>query len=260
MQSIKKVVIIGAGNLAVNLAMSFHSNGLQIVQIVNRTKANAAKLASKINTSFTDNFNEIDLSADLYVIAVSDEAISAILCKLKLRDKLVVHTAGSVDMNILSTITVNFGVFYPLQTFSTSDIIDFSNIPICLEANSLTNESLLIDLSEKLSNNIQIINTEKRKIIHLSAVIASNFSNYMYLVASDILTENRLSFDLLKPLIQRTAEKIQNHSAHNAMTGPAKRNDNTVINEHIKLLENNKNYQDLYKLISNCINKHFNKI
>ena len=259
MQSIEKIVIIGAGSLATNLAVALHNNGLQILQIVNRTLSNATILAEKVNASYTNNFDKIDLQADLYIIAVSDSIISEISEKLLLKNKLVVHTAGTIDMEIIKSISSNYGVFYPLQTFSKTEIIDLKNIPICIEANSLDNEALLIELGKKISNNIQKTTSEQRKILHISAVFASNFTNYMYLVADKMLSENQLSFDLLKPLIHRTAEKVQTQQPENALTGPARRNDIVVMQAHLQLLENHPEYQKIYKLISDNINKHFHQ-
>lgn len=259
MQSINKIVIIGAGSLATNLAVALHDNGLQILQIVNRTLSNATILAKKVNASFTSDLADINLRADLYIVAVSDNSILEIVKKLFLKDKLVVHTAGTIDMNILKSVAGNYGVFYPLQTFSKAEIIPFDNIPICIEANAKENEILLIDLGKKLSSNIQKITSEQRKILHVSAVFACNFSNYMYLIASKILAENQLSFEILKTLILRTAEKVQTQQPENALTGPARRNDIAVMQEHLQLLKNNSEYQEIYKLISDNISKHFHQ-
>jgi predicted short-subunit dehydrogenase-like oxidoreductase (DUF2520 family) len=257
LQSIEKIVIIGAGSLATNLAIALNNNGLQIIQIVNRTLSNAELIASKINASFTDNFDEINLNADLYIIAVSDDSIHEILKKLLLKDKFIVHTAGSIDMDVIQTISDNYGVFYPLQTFSKTDIISFENIPVCIEANSFENETLLFHLGHKLSGKVQKITSEQRKILHISAVFSCNFTSYMYLIAQEILTENHLSFDILKPLIQRTAEKVQKKHTDIAISGPARRNDNIVMTDHLEYLRNHPEYKEIYQLISKNIIKHF---
>ncbi len=259
MQSIEKIVIIGAGNLAVNLAVALHNNGLQVLQVVNRTLSNAMLLAEKVNASYTDNVDEINLQADLYIIAVSDASISAVLENIHLKRKLVVHTAGTIDMEIINSISDNYGVFYPLQTFSKTENIAFDNIPICIEANFTENEALLMELGKKLSNNVRKITSEQRKILHISAVFACNFSSYMYLIAHKILLENQLPFDILKPLIHRTAEKLQTQQPENALTGPARRNDKEVMQAHLQLLENYPEYQKIYKLISDNIIKHFHQ-
>lgn len=260
MSSIRKIVIIGAGNLATNLAVALHNNGIQILQIVNRTLSNAALLAEKVNSSFTSNFDEINLQADMYIIAVFDSCISEISQKLKLNGKLVVHTSGSIDMEILSYITDNYGVFYPLQTFSKTICIPFDTVPICIEANSLENERLLIQLGQILSKTVRKISSEQRRILHVSAVFACNFTSYMYLVSHQMLDENHLSFDLLKPLIERTAEKIKTIDVEDAVTGPARRNDKVLMMTHLQLLNKYPDYYEIYDIISRNITKHFYKI
>ena len=259
MQSVEKIVIIGAGSLATNLAIAMHNSGINILQIVNRTLPNAIVLAEKVNASFTDNFAEIDRSADLYIIAVSDTSIYDVLQKINLKGKFIVHTAGTIDMDIIKSFSNDFGVFYPLQTFSKTELVTFEKIPICIEANSIENENLLIQLGENLSKNIQKINSEQRKVLHISAVFASNFSSYMYFIAYEILEKNRISFDILKPLILRTAEKVQTLQPESAMTGPARRNDTAVMQVHLDLLSNHTEFKEIYKLISNNIVKHFHQ-
>jgi len=257
---IEKIVIIGAGNVATNLGLALHNNGLKILQIVNRSLANAALLAEKVNATYTQAVEEIDVNADLYIIAVSDSSITEIAKKLHLQGKLIVHTAGSIDMVVLKAVSDRYGVFYPLQTFSKTELIAFDTIPVCIEANSTVNEALLIRLGKKLSKNVQKITSEQRKILHISAVYASNFSNYMYIIAQKMLAENKLSFDLLKPLILRTAEKVQTQLPDHVLTGPAKRNDTEVMKAHLLFLESHPEYQEIYKLISTNIVKHFHKI
>ncbi len=260
MQSIEKIAIIGAGSLATNLAIALHNSGINILQIANRTLPNAIVLAEKVDATFTDNFTEIDKSADLYIIAVSDTSIYDVLRKINLNGKFIVHTAGTIDMDIIKPFSDNFGVFYPLQTFSKTDVVSFDNIPICIEANSIKNEKLLIKLGENLSKDIQKINSVQRKILHVSAVFASNFSSYMYFIAHEILEKNEISFDILKPLILRTAEKIKTHQPESAITGPARRNDIAVMQSHLNLLNEQKEFKEIYKLISNNIIKHFHQI
>ena len=130
MKSIKKIVIIGAGSLATNLALALHNNGLQLIQIVNRTIMNATILAKRVNASFTNNLDEIEQNADLYIIAIADAGISEIIKSMNLIDKLVVHTAGTIEMEVLKSVSCNYGVFYPLQTFSKTDITAFDKIPV----------------------------------------------------------------------------------------------------------------------------------
>ena len=159
MQSVEKTVIIGAGSLAINLAVALHNCGIKILQIANRTLPNAMELAERVNASFTDNFADIDTTADLYILAVSDTSIYDVLKRVNLKGKFIVHTAGTINMNIFKSFSDDFGVFYPLQTFSKTELVTFENIPICIEANSIKNENLLIQLGKNLSQNILKINS-----------------------------------------------------------------------------------------------------
>jgi len=176
--------------------------------------------------------------------------------ELNFKDKLVVHTSGSLPMDVLKEVSSNFGVFYPLQTFSKSRKADFKSIPICIEANTADNENHLVDLGTSISGNVQHINSEERKILHLAAVFACNFPNYMYTIAEQILARNKLDFNFLKPLIEETAAKVQTIDPHNAQTGPAKRGDKIIMNQHLELLKDSPGFKDIYKLISSEILKN----
>jgi len=163
---IEIVVLIGAGNLSTQLALSLFEKGIQVKQVYSRKIESAAELAEKVNASFTNNLAQLLPEADLYVIAVKDSAIHEVLENLRLNDdRLIVHTAGSLSMNMLEGFTTNYGVFYPLQTFSKNRKVDFSEIPVCIEANHPSVFLKLEKLGEKLSNSVNQINSEERKTL-----------------------------------------------------------------------------------------------
>jgi len=192
--------------------------------------------------------------ADLYVIAVKDSAIQEVLENLNLKeDQLIVHTAGSIPMSILEGFSNNYGVFYPLQTFSKSRNIDFSVIPICIESSHPSTFLELEKLAERLSSSVNQINSEERKTLHLAAVFTNNFVNHFYTLGSDILHDKKLDFDLLKPLIRETAEKVQNLHPLEAQTGPAKRNDQHTINAQLKMLHDQPEFQKIYSFVTESI-------
>lgn len=259
MEKISKIVFIGAGNVATNLAIALHNNGISILQVVSRTIESARELSLKVNADFCDNFSEISQNADLYIISVNDDAIFELSEKLNLKGKNIVHTSGSLDISVLCNISDSYGVFYPLQTFSKEDLISFTSIPICIEANNLIFQNQLIELAETISQNVKIINSGEREVLHIAAVFACNFSSYMYLISSDILKDKGLSFDLLKPLIQRTAEKIKSIEPAQAITGPAKRYDIETIKKHKAYLEIFPELKNIYKALSDSIIKYFKK-
>lgn len=246
------VSFIGSGNVASKLAEVFFAAGINISKIYSKTFENAKNLAIKVNATAINSISDFDKNTDIIIISISDKSLYTIDYKQLPANSLICHTSGSVDMQVLNNCT-NYGIFYPLQTFSKHTDIDISNIPFCLEANSEENLNLIWKLAEKLSSNIQKINSEQRKKLHLSAVFACNFTNAMYSVAEDLLEESELDFDILRPLIKETAKKALGNSPHQIQTGPAIRNDDNVMNKHIEELNHSPKYAKLYSLISDII-------
>ncbi|MEI8114559.1 MAG: F420-dependent NADP oxidoreductase [Bacteroidia bacterium] len=251
---IENVVIIGAGNLATQIALALTEKGIQVKQIFSRNLDSARELAEKTGAAYTNDLSALLHEADLYVIAVKDSAIQEVLENLSLdENRMIVHTAGSVPMNILDGFSINYGVFYPVQTFSKNRKIDFLDIPICIEANHPANLMKLQELASKLSSSVHQINSDDRKTLHLAALFANNFVNHFYSIGESLLQNKKLNFDLLKPLIRETAEKIESIPPADAQTGPAKRNDQIVINEHIKMLQDQPDLQKIYRLMTESI-------
>ncbi len=209
MNEIQNIVLIGAGNVATHLGLAIQKTGRKIVQVYSRTETSAKQLADLLNAKFTCEIEEINRKVDLFILSVTDDAVSEIAGKLNLGQKLVVHTSGSLPMDILRKSSENFGVLYPLQTFSKSRSVDFSTVPLCIEANSKDNLQLLEHFANDLSQKVVEVDSEKRKILHLAAVFACNFPNFMYSIAGQILADKGLDFELLRPLILETALKVQ---------------------------------------------------
>jgi predicted short-subunit dehydrogenase-like oxidoreductase (DUF2520 family) len=248
-----KIVIIGAGNVATHLGIALKNSKHTIVQIYSKHKSSARKLANSLKCDYTNFPEKINSDADVYIIAVNDDSIVEVASLLKLNNKIVVHTSGSVELNVLKPTSKNFGVFYPLQTFSKNNHVDFKSIPVCIEASNRATLITLQLLAKSISNNVQKINSEQRKVIHLAAVFANNFSNHLYTISSSILSKANISFDILKPLIEETAKKIKGNHPVNIQTGPAVRHDIKTMNSHLKMLSDNKEYSQLYKMISSSI-------
>jgi predicted short-subunit dehydrogenase-like oxidoreductase (DUF2520 family) len=249
-----KVVLIGSGNVAFHLTNELLKNKqVKVVQLYNRNIENITFFKNKV--PITNQLSELK-NADVYIIAVADKAISELSKKLILKDKLVVHTAGNVALSELQSIS-NKGVFYPLQTFSKDKEIDFSNIPICIEASTKKDLLLLETLAKSISKNCYTINSEQRKNLHVSAVFVNNFVNHLYFIGNEICNEHNIPFNILAPLIKETASKIEVLTPFEAQTGPAKRNDKNTINAHLATL--NKNQQEIYKLLTKSISKTYGK-
>ena len=189
----------------------------------------------------------------MYIIAISDDAISQFSKKLNLKNKLVVHTSGSVQLDDLNC-NANKGVFYPLQSISKHKKINFKKIPICLEAENKIDYSILEKVAKSISKKVFPINSEQRKKLHVAAVFVNNFTNHLYKIGNDICKVNNIDFEILKPLINETAHKIKKLTPSEAQTGPALRNDVKTLSNHLELL--NKNQKEIYNVLTKSIQKN----
>jgi predicted short-subunit dehydrogenase-like oxidoreductase (DUF2520 family) len=255
-----KVIIIGSGNVAQHLIAAFqHSKNTggetELVQVFSRTQNT---LTNVLDTELITSDIENILDADLYIIAVSDDAINTVAAQLPFKNRLVVHTSGSVGLDILDD-NNRRGVFYPLQTFTKNKAVDFKTIPICLESENSTDFRLLDKVAKAISDKVFAINSEQRKALHVAAVFVNNFTNHLYTIGNEICKENQVPFDILKPLILETAQKIMTISPEEGQTGPAKRNDIKTIEAH-QLFLAGKNQSTIYKIITQSIQDHGKKL
>lgn len=250
---------IGAGNLATHLSKAFQNKGFGISQVYSRTGLSAKELANNLSTNYVISTEEIDKNADIYFVTLKDSAVDEVLSHINFNNKLIVHCSGSLPLSAIEKYSENVGVLYPLQTFSKKREVDFSEIPVFIEASSAKNEKLLCDIASQISGSVVVINSDKRKTLHISAVFACNFVNHFYTIASDILKSKNIQFDVLKPLILETARKVQEMHPENAQTGPAIRFDKNIIDSHLHELKDFGDYRELYKSISKSIFEHYNK-
>ncbi len=257
---IKEIVMIGSGNLATNLALALYESHKTIVCVYSRTLENAKTLAERCDCRYTNRLEEIPKTADLYIIAVNDSSIKEISEGLSNLNGIIVHTSGTIPITVFSDQINNHGVFYPLMTFSKYKKVNFTDIPICLEANSVRAIIALHKLANTISNNALEISSERRKMLHLAAVFACNFTNLNYSISDDILQKNQLSFHLLKPLIiEMTRNTFLRKPAEN-QTGPAFREDIETLQTQNELLKSFPEYLEMYNLLSKLIisTKHKN--
>lgn len=252
------IVFIGAGNLAVNLAVALYRKGFRIVQIYSRTEASAKALAEKTNAAWTTDLKEITRKAQLYIVALKDSALIELLPEIVCgkENALLVHTAGSIPLSIWEGQTPHYGVLYPLQTFSKQREVDFSEIPFFIESSHPENTELLMIIASTLSEKVYEVHSEQRRSLHLAAVFACNFTNHMYVLAADLLKECQLPFEIMLPLIDETAWKVHEISPIEAQTGPAVRYDESVIRKHLDMLANNPARKEIYQLLSASIHRY----
>lgn len=229
-----KVLLIGQGNVASHLYKAFSTTENVSVQQIN-----------------SRNLINIPI-VDIIVLAVSDDAISLISKQLGEREELVTHTSGTVNINAIQQ--KRKGVFYPLQSFTKGTEINFSNIPFCLETKHKTDYNLIEELANSISKKSYNISSQQRKKLHLAAVFVNNFTNHMYSIGNEICNSNHVPFEILQPLIEETAKKIQKISPKDAQTGPAKRKDEQTIKNHLEQL--NSQQKEIYKIITKSIQEN----
>ncbi|BBA30321.1 hypothetical protein PMEL_200849 [Prevotella melaninogenica] len=251
-----KVTLIGAGNLATQLGKSLKKTGVTISQVYSRTEESARTLGELLEAEWLTDIKALRDEADVYIFSVKDSALSELItevCKGR-GDKLFLHTAGSMPMSCFEGKALHYGVFYPMQTFSKAKDVCFENIPVFIEGDSAETAEVIRSLANKLSQRVIRLSSADRKYLHLAAVWACNFTNYCYTVASDILSEHGIPFDVMLPLINETTEKIQNISPKEAQTGPAVRGDKNVMSQQLELMSDRTDLQELYKMLSKGIN------
>jgi predicted short-subunit dehydrogenase-like oxidoreductase (DUF2520 family) len=251
-----RITIIGSGNVATHMAAALKNAGHVIVQVYSRDAHNAALLAYHVKAEPITNLAGINADTDLFLVAVKDDIIIPTACQLAGFNKLTIHTSGATSLDDLAAVIPSAGVIYPLQTFSKIREVDFGSVPICIEGTDEKITTQLEELARTVSNNVYRVDSQQRRILHLAAVFACNFPNYLYDTARQLLEQNNLAFDLLRPLILETALKVQTNIPADVQTGPAVRNDEKTMEAHLSLLDNKPDLKMIYELLSQQIIKN----
>ena len=249
-----KIVFVGAGRLATHFASALHSKGHSIVAVYSRTMQSASALCSVVGGTPTDSIADLPADADAYILAVKDSALPQLIPLLQQgrEERPMFHTAGSMPMSVFGE-SGQHGVIYPMQTFSKERAVDFSQIPVFIEANTDAALSVARRLAQSVSTRVTELSSEERRYLHLAAVFACNFANHCYDLSAQILERHGLTFDVMLPLIDETAAKVHDLHPHDAQTGPAVRYDENVINAHMQLLAEMPRLQEVYDLLSGSI-------
>ncbi len=249
-----RVVIIGSGNVASVMGRLIKRNGHEIIQVISRNADHARILAGELQCPFSDNNSSVDMNAEIYLIAVNDGALYELNKSFHLGNKLVLHTAGSVPIDILKDISVNYGVLYPLQSLRKE--IDYqADISILIDGNTEETITLAEDFARTISGTVAKAGDEERLKLHVAAVIVSNFTNHLYALAEEFCERERINFKLLAPLIKETAQRVETYSPALVQTGPALRNDIFTLDKHLRLLANHPRLKYIYLKLTDSIMK-----
>ncbi len=249
-----KISIIGAGNVGWHLANRLFEKGHDIDTVYSRNIKNAIALAARVRTKAIDKLEEIKTDSDLYIFAISDNALAEVAEQLpELKNNLVVHTSGATPSSVFKDHFSRYGVFYPLQTFTKEKKVDFDALPLCLYCNNNADFITIKHIGKSICHNIYEVDDKQRSLLHVAAVFVNNFTNYLYTIGEDILQNEKIDFNILKPLILETAQKIQAHPPAQMQTGPAIRRDSKTIQQHLELLEDNPKYKEIYQMMTQQI-------
>jgi predicted short-subunit dehydrogenase-like oxidoreductase (DUF2520 family) len=250
-----RVVIVGAGNVATVFGRLMAAAGHEIIQVVSSTISNAQSLASQLSCTFSDNLKNLDPTADIYIVAVPDVALQKMKDSFFLGDKLIVHTAGAVSKQMLSNISSQFGVLYPLQSLLKEQIGGLSSIPLLIDANNQSALTAIEKFAFTLSPIVSEVGDDKRLCLHLAAVVVNNFTNHLYTLAADYCSKEGVDFTMLYPLIEETALRLSAHQPRALQTGPASRNDSSTLEKHLQLLNAHPELKKVYQTITESIRK-----
>lgn len=247
------VSFIGAGNVAGALCRRFYDAGIKIGTIVSRSELKGTKLASDCGAKWQTELKFREFH-DIIIVAVPDDSIQDLLNGIDTEEStIIVHTAGSLGLEVFPSRFKHKGVFYPLQTFSGGRRIEFNLLPIFLEASDGTTLEVLRNLAEVTGGIVNLINENQRLLLHVAAVFVNNFTNYMLTAGKTITDKAGLSFSVLEPLIRETIDKAIKKGPEKSQTGPAARNDKGTIEKHINLLSFSADLQKVYLEVTKAI-------
>ncbi len=250
-----RLVCIGSGNLASHIMPALKSKGHEIVQIYGRSRKNKNELAKRLTTISTSSLRRIDKNADAYLFCVSDHAIQSIIEQIPFRlnkNQCAFHFSGTTNAEVLKAFAENYGVTWPIQTFTKGVELKLTSLPFCLTANNKVSEQAAKNIFKGIAK-MTLVNDDQRRTLHLGAVIVNNFTNHLFHLTDEFLEKQNLDFNLLYPLIEETIRKAKLNRASNSQTGPASRNDLSTINQHLKLLKEERSLKSIYKLLTKNI-------
>ncbi len=255
-----KIVGIGTGKLAHQLYPAIQSAGHEIIQVFNRSAKSKEWVENELKTSFTDDPRHLNRGAEIYIMAVSDDAISSLAPELSFPNSFFVHCSGATAISEINGYGVRRGVFYPLLSFDGKESINWKQTPLLIEAQDQGDKVNLEILANSLSKKVFEMDSRQRGLLHLSAVLSQNFSNHLIALAQQVCNESKVPFDLLLPLLDESNKRIQNgEEATDVQTGPAIRKDAKTIDRHLYLLREWPEIREVYRILTASIQNYHNK-
>jgi predicted short-subunit dehydrogenase-like oxidoreductase (DUF2520 family) len=252
-----KISIVGSGNLASHIIPRLLEKGIKVQQLFSRNHSTGKSLAKKHKLDFIEDISLLNLNVDAVILCVSDSSIKELVPNFKNYSGILLHTSGTAPISDLNKHKGNNGVLYPLQTFSPKVKVNWNEIPVFVEGNNPATEKKLLRLAKRLSKKSYVLSSDQRKELHLAAVFVNNFVNACYTIAHAHLQKKNLNWEYLLPLIDQTTLKVHSHAPKDVQTGPARRNDQKIIQEHLQLLKKDKQALEVYKVMTEYIKSSY---
>lgn len=252
-----KIAIIGSGNIATFFATKFASCGHEIIQVISPNADHATEFARQFNCDYSTSINELKDETEVCVLAVKDDIIQSLLTQHNFNHKILIHTAGSITLGLLSNASPNTGCIWCMYSINKNHLPLRTNIPLIVNASNEATLNIVSQLASCISTSIYSLSDEQKLKAHLAAVFANNFANHMFSIGQDILQAEDIPFQLLVPLIENTVEKLNYSNPDKLQTGPAIRHDQETIQKHLNMLTNNETYFDIYTLITSSIQSKY---
>ena len=261
MKEINNITIIGSGNVGTHLAEKLFSSGYVIDCVFGLRKESGTFLAKKTSSKYISKKEKIPTNSDLYLVALKDDLYLELLSDINLKEKLVIHTSGSIKSEQFEEITHRWGCLYPLQSINKNQKVNWKNVKFFIEAAEKQDEIALAKLCKKLKFNFNKANSAKRRKLHIAAVTANNFTYHLLSTVRAYCEENELDFNDLKHLQEQSLENAYKKEIFQLQTGPAKRKDLKLINKHLTSLEKDNNLKEIYELFTQQIlNQHHHEL
>lgn len=253
-----KIVIVGAGNIATFFSQKFHQAGFEIVQIISAELIHAQQLAGFFHCSFTNDIQQINKNADVYLFAVKDDILLELATQISLPNKLVIHTAGSIHLNELSGMSMRQACIWCVYSINKNNLPGANDIPLVVNAHFEEDLKIVGTLAKAISHNIYFLNDTQKSSLHLAAVFANNFTNHLFSISKNIVEAEDIPFEILHPIILDTSTKLLKSAPEKNQTGPAIRRDEKTMEKHLTLLQD-ETFKAIYRLLSASIQKSIQK-
>lgn len=251
-----RITFIGSGNVATHLAKAFHGAGHRVMQVWSRDISHAEMLAKQVSAEPVDKLSVVASDADVYIVAVTDDALFDIALDLKMPHALVLHTAGAVSLNVLKLASSRYGVIWSPQTFIRDVAMDYRSLPFCVEGSNSEALKQIRELVASISDKIYDIDSHQRQWLHLASVFVNNFGNAVNALAENLLYRQGIPFEILYPIVSLTAEKVKKGDLWRQQTGPARRHDQKTIDHQRSMIADNDKLLALYDMMTGIIQEN----